>query len=289
MWSPCSLAPPAAGVYNPDDPVVGVRTVLSQDPGDEPESPAEAARAAAAGAAPDEVPAPPNEASGAAAEGPPPEAAGGAAPRADLQLQLQQRAKLAEDRLGEVLTAYRQAKLDNEGFRDRVTRDVQRHWERHNQKLVLRFIEVLDNLDRALESAEQAYAGNPLIEGLILVRTQLLQILQKEGLERIPVLGLPFDPASAEAVGIHPVTDPDHDHVAVKELLRGYRLHGRLARASRVLVGVYHEPAPAPPSAEVSGETPAGSEELDPAAETIRLDDKMLREIFGGHEPETED
>ena len=129
---------------------------------------------------------------------------------------------------------------------------------------MLRFIEVLDNLDRALESAEQAYAGNPLIEGLILVRTQLLQILQKEGLERVPVLGLPFDPASAEAVGIQPVTDPDHDHVVVKELLRGYRLHGRLARASRVLVGVYHEPAPAPPSAEPSGETPAGeaSEEL---------------------------
>ncbi len=206
--------------------------------------------------------------------------------------QLRQRAKLAEDRLGEVLTAYRKAKVDNEGFRDRVTRDMQRQRERHNQKLVLRFIEVLDNLDRALESAEQAYAGNPLIEGLILVRTQLLQILQKEGLERLPVLGLPFDPASAEAVGIQPVTDPDHDHVVVKELLRGYRLHGRLARASRVLVGVYHEPAPAPPSAEESGETPAGeaTEELDPAAETIRLDDRMLREIFGGQtEPETDD
>jgi molecular chaperone GrpE len=268
-----------------------VRIVLSQDPGDEPESPAEAARAAAAGA-PDEVPAPPNG-DPAAAPAPPVAAADltprSSEPQADLHAQLQQRAKLAEDRLGEVLTAYRKAKLDNEGFRERVTRDVQRHWERHNQKLVLRFIEVLDNLDRALESAEQAYAGNPLIEGLILVRTQLLQILQKEGLERIPVLGLPFDPACAEAVGIHPVTDPDHDHMAVKELLRGYRLHGRMARASRVLVGVYHEPAPAPPSAEVSGETPAGNEEFDPAAETIRLDDKMLREIFGGHEPETED
>ena len=188
-----------------------------------------------------------------------------AAAEADPHAQLRQRAKLAEDRLGEVLAAYRKAKLDNEGFRDRVTRDVQRQSERHSQKLVLRFIEVLDNLDRALESAEQTYAGNPLIDGLILVRAQLLQILQKEGLERIPVLGLPFDPASAEAVGIQPVTDPDHDHVVVNELLRGYRLHGRLARASRVLVGVYHEPVPAPPSAEQAGETPAGD-----AAEELR-------------------
>ena len=264
---------------------------MSQDPGDETESPAEAASAETAAAPP---------ATDAAAEAPGGDAAAAApaavvdppaAPQADLHTHLQQRAKLAEDRLGEVLTAYRKAKLDNEGFRDRVTRDVQRQAERHNQKLVLRFIEVLDNLDRALESAEQAYAGNPLIEGLILVRSQLLQILQKEGLERIPVLGLPFDPAAAEAVGIQAVTDPDHDHVAVKELLRGYRLHGRMARASRVLVGVYHEPTPAPPADEPSGETPAGAgEDYDPAAETIRLDDKMLREIFGGHEePETDE
>ena len=265
---------------------------MIQDPGDEPESPAEAVPAATAEAPPASDAQPPTADAGAegssrvvATEAP-------AVAEADPDAQLRQRAKLAEDRLGEVLTAYRQAKIDNEGFRDRVTRDVQRQSERHSQKLVLRFIEVLDNLDRALESAEQAYAGNPLIEGLILVRSQLLQILQKEGLERMPVLGLPFDPASAEAVGIQPVTDPDHDHVVVKELLRGYRLHGRLARASRVLVGVYHEPAPAPASADQAGEMPAGdaSEGLDPAAETIRLDDKMLHEIFGDRgEPETDD
>jgi molecular chaperone GrpE len=302
---------------------------LSQDPGDEPESPAEAARAATAEApaasdareptaeAPAtsdardvaaEAPATsdakeptaeaPAIAEAATAEAPAaaPDAAGSEAPRpaepeADPNTQLRQRAKLAEHRLGEVLTAYRQAKLDNEGFRDRVTRDVQRHWERHNQKLVLRFIEVLDNLDRALESAEQTYAGNPLIEGLILVRSQLLQILQKEGLERIPVLGLPFDPAFAEAVGIQPVTDPDHDHVVVKDLVRGYRLHGRLARASRVLVGVYHEAASATPSPQGADEpqAAASSQDFDPAAKTIRLDEKTLREIFGDRkEPESD-
>lgn len=289
---------------------------MSQDPGDQPESPAEAARAAtaeapaasdaqeptaeapAAGNAPDLAAEVPPVADAAVAEAPAaaPDAAGSEAPRpaepeADPNAQLRQRAKTAEDRLGEVLTAYRQAKLDNEGFRDRVTRNVQRQWERHNQKLVLRFIEVLDNLDRALESAEQAYAGNPLIEGLILVRSQLLQILQKEGLERIPALGLPFDPAFAEAVGVQPVTDPDHDHVVVKELLRGYRLHGRLARASRVLVGGYHEVAAATPSPEGTDETRAAdsSDDFAPAVETIRPDEKTLREILGDREdPETD-
>ena len=162
-------------------------------------------------------------------------------PEAGAAEHFERRARLAEDRLTEVLAAYRQVKTENEGFRERVTRDVERQFDRRHEKLLLKFIDILDNLDRALEAAEQTYAGNPLIEGLILVRTQLLQTLQHEGLERVPVLGLPYDPAFSEAVGTQAVEDPEHDHVVVREMLRGYRLHGRVARASRVVVGQYRE------------------------------------------------
>jgi molecular chaperone GrpE len=154
----------------------------------------------------------------------------------------ERRARLAEDRLGEVLSAYRKVKTENEGFRDRITRNVERRFDQRRERLLGKFIEILDNLDRALEAAEQSSAGGPLIEGLILVRTQLLQTLQEEGLERIPVLGLPFDPNFSEAVGKAPVADAEHDHVVVKELLRGYRLNGRIARASRVMIGEYGGP-----------------------------------------------
>jgi molecular chaperone GrpE len=207
---------------------------------------------------------------------------------------LERRARLAEDRLTDVLAAYRQVKTENEGFRDRVTRDVERNFERRRERLLLKFIDILDNLDRALEAAEQTYAGNPLIEGLILVRTQLLQTLQQEGLERIPVLGLPFDPTFSEAVGTQPVEESEHDHVVVRELLRGYRLHGRVARASRVLVGQYRA---ASESEEPSGDTLVGSEDADEeaeagdpteldAADTVPLDEGTLREIFGDEEDE---
>jgi molecular chaperone GrpE len=151
----------------------------------------------------------------------------------------QKRANLAEDRLTEVLNAYRQLKTDNDGFRERITRNLERRFDQRRERLLLKFIEILDNLDRALEATEQTYTGTPMIEGIILVRTQLLSVLQEEGLERIPVLGLPYDPSVAEAVETRPVTEPEHDHVVVKELMRGYRLNGRVARASRVAVGQY--------------------------------------------------
>lgn len=167
-----------------------------------------------------------------------------------------QRARLAEDRLSEVLGAYRKLKTDNEGHRERITRNLDRRYEQRRERLLLKFIDILDNLDRALEAAQLSYAGEPLLEGMILVRTQLLQVLQDEGLERIPVVGLPFDPHLSESVGTQPVDDPELDHMVVKELMRGYRLNGRIARASTVLIGVY-----APPAA------PEGEVETDPAVE----------------------
>jgi molecular chaperone GrpE len=157
----------------------------------------------------------------------------------------QQRARLAEDRLSEVLAAYRKLKNDNDGYRDRITRNLERRFDQRRERLLLRFIEILDNLDRALEAAELTHAGNSLIDGLLLVRTQLLQTLQEEGLERIPVVGLPYDPGVSEAVETRPVDDPEQHHVVLRDLQRGYRLNGRVARASKVVVGDYRGAATA--------------------------------------------
>jgi molecular chaperone GrpE len=161
-----------------------------------------------------------------------------------------QRARLAEDRLAEVLGAYRKLKAETDAHRERITRNLERKYQQRHEGLLLRFMEILDNLDRALEAAETSYGGQPLIEGLILVRTQLVQTLQEEGLERIPVLGLPYDPHVSEVVETRPVTDPEQHHLVLKEMLRGYRISGRVARPSQVVVGEYAAEAAAAATAE---------------------------------------
>ncbi len=160
---------------------------------------------------------------------------------------------------------------------------MERKFDQRRERLLLKFIEILDNLDRALEAAESSHAANPLIEGLILVRTQLLQTLQEEGLERIPVLGLPFDPNFSEAVMTQPVEDPDHDHVVVKELLRGYRLNGRVARASRVVIGEHGQPVPVeiPPTDLIGADEVPLEAEPEPVLEAAALDEEAtLEEII---------
>jgi len=157
----------------------------------------------------------------------------------------ERRARLAEERLSEVLEAYRTLKTENESFRDRTTRNVQRRFEQRHERLLLKFIDIMDNLDRALEAAQVNFASPPLVEGLILVRTQLLQTLKEEGLERIPVLGLPFDPHVSEAVATEAVSESEHHNVVVKELQRGWRLKDRIARPARVVLGEYRDGATA--------------------------------------------
>ena len=174
------------------------------------------------------------------------------------------RARLAEDRLSEVLAAYRKLKAENETFRERTSRNLERRFEQRHERLLLKFIDIMDNLDRALEAAQTNFASTPLVEGLILVRTQLLQMLKEEGLERIPVLGLPFDPHVSEAVAMEPVAESEHHNVVVKELQRGWRLKDRIARPSRVVLGEY---AGAAAEAAAGPEHPQKPAALAPAAE----------------------
>jgi molecular chaperone GrpE len=184
----------------------------------------------------------------------------------------------AQERLNEVVSAYRSLRDENDGFRDRVRKNSERRYAQRHERLLLKFIDILDNLDRALEAAELSYAAAPMIEGLILVRTQLLQTLREEGLERIPVLGLPYDPEVAEAMATHPVDDPDQHHVVVKDLQRGYRLNGRVARASQVIVGEYDfSNQPAPQAPDVPSEAEAPVETAPPAAAPPAASDEVAR------------
>ncbi len=175
-----------------------------------------------------------------------------------------QRAELAEERLSQVLAAYRKLRNENTDYRERMSRNIERRFNDRRERLLVKFIDILDNLDRALEAAQRSNVTEPLIDGLILVRVQLLQTLQDEGLERAPVLGLPYDPALAEAMGTEPVEDKEHDHVVVKEILRAYRFESRVIRHGQVIVGQFQgdqtsdeappDPTPARPPDEALAE-----------------------------------
>jgi len=94
----------------------------------------------------------------------------------------------------------------------------------------------IDNLDRAIE-ALRASANQGITSGLDMVQKQLLGILAKYGVEPIAALEQPFDPNFHEAIMQQPSAEHPEGTV-VAELGKGYKIHDRVLRPSKVAVSV---------------------------------------------------
>jgi len=124
--------------------------------------------------------------------------------------------------------------------RSRLEADYERRLELEKQEIILPFLEVMDNLQRAIEAAPKSGSVESLLEGVRMTAEQFRAKLQEIGVEAIDALGKPFDPNSAQAVGRVRVTDPDHDGNVVEEIRAGYSMNGQLLRPAQVRVG-HHE------------------------------------------------
>jgi molecular chaperone GrpE len=154
----------------------------------------------------------------------------------------QLRADLAEkDRLlREYIAAYKQeVTVGIEETRARLKRDADKQLEVTRGQLVEGLLEVLDNLDRCVASAQAATEpqAKALVDGVRLVRDQFLQKLYALGLQRVDTQGLAFDPKVHEAIGSVPVNDPQDDGRIVTELRAGFLLGERLLRPALVQIG----------------------------------------------------
>jgi molecular chaperone GrpE len=102
--------------------------------------------------------------------------------------------------------------------------------------LAIDVLAVLDNFERALQAARNAGAS-AIVEGLEMVEKQLLAALVKNHVEPIDALGKPFDPHLHEAILQQPKAGVPEGTV-VAELGKGYKLHDRVLRPSKVAVSV---------------------------------------------------
>jgi molecular chaperone GrpE len=127
-------------------------------------------------------------------------------------------------------------------MRARLRRDVAKDIERGRRALLADFLDVLDNLDRALtaarEASETADVGrDALVRGVELVRDQFLQKLQGAGVTPLAALGVPFDATQHDAVSTAPVADPSQDGCVIAVVKEGYAVGNEILRPASVIVG----------------------------------------------------
>jgi molecular chaperone GrpE len=130
------------------------------------------------------------------------------------------------------LALAQRTQADFENYRKRVARDAAVAQERGVARLARELLPALDNLDRAIEAAQD---GDPLLEGVRLVRSELAAALARVGIESYAPIGEPFDPTRHEAMAQQPVPGAAPGTVA-EVYLNGYRMGETIVRPARVLV-----------------------------------------------------
>jgi molecular chaperone GrpE len=145
-------------------------------------------------------------------------------------LELLKTAKQRDD----YLALAQRTQADFENYRKRVAREAAAAQERGVCSLAKELLPALDNLDRAIEHADQ---NDPLLHGVRLVRSELAASLARAGIESFSPAGEPFDPEVHEAVATAAQAPGGKPSGTVVEVYQpGYRLGASILRPARVVV-----------------------------------------------------
>jgi molecular chaperone GrpE len=162
--------------------------------------------------------------------------------------ELEKRLADKDKEIQEYLSKYRQASSGFEESRARIRKETSREIERGRRAVLVEFLEVIDNLDRAIDAAAEAYeagdhAGNfeALLQGIIMVQQQFLAKLSGFGVKRVELDDQPFDPSRHEAVTTVPVPSPELDGRIVGVVTHGYTIEDEVLGPALVAVGKYGE------------------------------------------------
>lgn len=140
----------------------------------------------------------------------------------------------AEER-DKFLTLLQRTQADFENYQKRNQREREQERRYWHGALALDLLPVIDNLERAMTAAKQAGESGPLVQGVGLVQTQLLDMLKRHGITLIDALGKPFDPNLHQAVMQQPA--PDHlANTVIQVLQQGFMIHDRVLRPASVMV-----------------------------------------------------
>lgn len=142
----------------------------------------------------------------------------------------------ARQKAAENLDGWQRAAAELANYRRRVERDQQQTYQVAAGNVARRFLDVLDDLERALKNRPQSGDGAGWAEGIDLIYRKLLNSLEAEGITRMDVQpGQEFDPNLYEAITHEDNPDIPSGHV-IDLVSPGYLIKDRVLRPARVRV-----------------------------------------------------
>jgi molecular chaperone GrpE len=140
---------------------------------------------------------------------------------------------LAQRERDEYLDLAKRAQADFENYRKRAAKEAVAAGQRAKSGLVRELLPVVDNLERALASAQEG--EQHLADGVRLVHSELIAVLQRNGVEQFDPKGESFDPTFHEALSTRS-EDGSSPGLVLDVVEKGYRSNGTVLRPARVVV-----------------------------------------------------
>ena len=122
-----------------------------------------------------------------------------------------------------------------ENYKKRKQRELDEFKKFANETVFKQLLTVIDNLERAISSAEEAKDDNSLLEGVKLTHKEVLKVLEGFSVKPVEALNQPFDPNFHQAV-TQVETDEHPENTVTSVLQKGYTMHERLIRPAMVVV-----------------------------------------------------
>ncbi len=154
--------------------------------------------------------------------------------------ELEARTRAAEQKVADVQSRFEQLRSqlqrETDETRQRLNRAADERARRDKGEFVSTLLPVADNLQRAIDAAEQGGSLDALLNGVRGTLSSFENALAAAGLEPVAAVGEQFDPELHEAVDTVEV-EPERDGTVTAEYSRGYKIGDRLLRPARVQVG----------------------------------------------------
>ncbi|MBI2252478.1 MAG: nucleotide exchange factor GrpE [Armatimonadetes bacterium] len=148
--------------------------------------------------------------------------------------------KEKESEISALKEQIKRMQADFENYKKRQEKYLEEFRCYAKEGLICNLLPLIDNLERAISSAEDKKNWGSHVEGLNLILRQIKEILNKEGLEEIKACGEIFDPYYHECIAkIDSLEHPDE--TILEEFQKGYKLKDKILRPALVKVAKIQE------------------------------------------------
>lgn len=150
---------------------------------------------------------------------------------------LQKQIEELEEKISDVNEKYLRLFSEFDNYRKRTAREKIEMSKTASEGLIKDLLPVLDDMERALVNIPEIEQNKELRQGVELIFSKFMRILQIKGLKTIEAIGENFDTDFHEAIAKIPAPSPEQKGKVVDDTERGYTLNGKVIRFSKVVVG----------------------------------------------------